>query len=1037
LVLLGIAAFPRIPSDILPDFDRPVVTSFFSYPGLPTVEMEKSVTARIERVLTLAGGLEHIESRTMPGAAIIKVFFRPGTDPSSAMNDIVNQEANDIHHLPPGIEYPFTLRSEPANLPVVLAAISGEGLSESELYSVGYYAVRNKMGGLEGVQIPHPFGGKFRQMMVYVDPQKLESYQLSAVDVIDALEDANLVLAGGTLKVGSLDYQVHPVNTLPTTDDIDHVPIAIRDGRPIFIKDIGYASDDAAIQYNIVRVNGVRSVYAPMMREPGQNTIAVVDRIREGLAREVPNMKLRGEIPEQTQIDLVSDQSAYIRSAIDNLRYEVLLGAGLVALVVVLFLRRLRASVAVLLVLPLSLLIGVLGFYFTGSTLNVMTLGGLALAVGTVVDAGIVVVENTVRHYRNLGKDVRQAAVDGASEVAGPVLAGTITTLAVFTPVLFLSGMIRDLFAPLSLAAVITIGASYILALTVIPAFCARFLASKRDLKRATNAKAARGTAMERGYERLLRPTLRQPLLTTVVILAVTAASFLLWPKLGSDLFPDVDAGTFELRIKTIPGTRLEDTEALVAEIEAAIREVIPSDELQTLISNIGLPVGKAAGYSTILSSNSGGDTAFIVVNLLNEGRATSTSTYVERLRELLGQRFPREQFLFVKGGIINAALNEGVAAPIDIQLTTSDLGPARQAAEQIVRAVREVPGAVDVQIAQALDYPQLDIQVDRTKAAYYGLTQRNVAENVLTALGSSTGYRPMIWLDPSSGTDFFVGVQFADNEADSFEELRNLPLVVNDRAGRRTVPLSSVAEIRRVNIPGEIARNNIARVMDVYANVSGRDLGSVVADVEAVLEDVVLPDGITMELRGPVTTMRAGAASLGLGLLTATILVFLVLMAQFRSFVDPLLIVLAVPLGLAGVVLMLYLTGTTQNIQSLTGTLMLIGVVVNRSILIVEFANARMREGVSAYDAAVAAARTRLRPILMTALVLIASMLPFTFQLAPGNEAMIPLARALVGGLLVSTVLTLFLVPCAYVLVKRSGTPGATGATGTAGALA
>jgi HAE1 family hydrophobic/amphiphilic exporter-1 len=451
------------------------------------------------------------------------------------------------------------------------------------------------------------------------------------------------------------------------------------------------------------------------------------------------------------------------------------------------------------------------------------------------------------------------------------------------------------------------------------------------------------------------------------------------------------------------------------------------------VISNIGLPVGKAAGYSTILSSNSGPDTAFIVVNLYNRGRRTSTATYVERLRALLNERFPRERFLFVKGGIINAALNEGVAAPIDIQLSAGSLGPAREAAEKIVREVRKVPGAVDVQIAQALDYPQLDIQVDRTKAAYYGLSQRDVAENVLTAYGASTGFRPMIWLDPETGTDFFMGVQFADNEADSLDELRNLPLVVEKGGGRRTIPLASVARIRRVNIPGEIARADISRVMDVYANVSGRDLGSVVGDVEAVLGGIGLPDGVTMELRGPVTTMRAGVQSLGIGLLTATILVFLVLMAQFRSFIDPLLIVLAVPLGLAGVIWMLYLTGTTQNIQSLTGTLMLIGVVVNRSILIVEFANARLKEGVAPLEAVIVAARTRLRPILMTALVLVASMLPFTVQVVPGNEAMIPLARALVGGLVVSTVLTMFLVPAAYVLVKRAGGADATPALGAA----
>lgn len=1022
LCLLGLVTFPRISADILPDFNRPVVVSFFSYPGLPTIEMENSVTSRVERALTLAGGLDRIESRTMPGASIIKVFFQPGTDPSSAMNDVVNLEASDMFHLPPGIEYPFTLRSEPANLPVVLAAITGEGLSESELYSIGYYAVRNKMGGLQGVQIPHPFGGRFRQMMIYVDPQKLEAYQLSPVDVVDALESANLVLAGGTLKLGTTDYQVHTVNTLPTTTDIDNVPVAIRDGRPIFVKDIGYAQDDAAIQYNIVRVNGNRSVYVPLLREPGENTIDVVDRIKEGLAQEIPNMKLRGEIPEATQVDLVSDQSEYIRRAISNLQYEVLLGAGLVALVILVFLRNIRASLAVLLVLPLSLLIGILGLFFTGNTLNVMTLAGLALAVGAVVDAGIVVVENIVRHYHIKGKDVSQAAADGASEVAAPVFAGTITTLAVFTPVIFLTGMIHDLFAPLSQAAVIAIAASYLVAMTVVPAFCARFLAAKRDAVTAvTDNEKNTGIPMERWYERQLEKTLRWPRLTTAIILAATAGSFLLLPYLGSELFPDVDAGTFEIRLKTIPGTRLEETEKLVAEIEDTINEIIPAYELQSLIANIGLPVGKGAGFSTVLSSNSGPDTAFLIVNLVNEGRSTSTRDYVERLRETLNERFPREKFLFVTGGIINAALNEGVAVPIDIQISAGSLARAREAAEQIVRAVRQVSGTADVQIAQALDYPQLDIQVDRTKAAYYGLSQRDVAENVLIALGSSTGLRPMIWIDPESGTDFFMGVQFVDNEVESLDELRNLPLAVMGTNGRRTIPLASVAEIRRVNIPGEISRTNLSRVIDVYVNVSGRDLGSVVSDVESVLEDIELPNGVTFELRGPVTAMRAGAESLGLGLLTATILVFLVLMAQFRSFVDPFLIVLAVPLGLAGVIWMLFLTGTTQNIQSLTGALMLIGVVVNRSILIVEFANARLREGHTPLVAVTTAAITRLRPILMTALVLVASMLPFTFQLAPGNEAMIPLARALVGGLLVSTVLTLFLVPCAYVLVKKS----------------
>src|SRR6056297_3251022 len=478
LCVLGAAVVPGITIDILPDFKKPVVVSFFSYPGLPTLDMEKSVTSRVERALTLAGKIEHQESRTVPGAAVIKVFFQPGADASSAMNDIVNLEASDMFHLPPGIEYPFTLRSEPANLPVVLAAIGGEGLSESELYTIGYYAVRNKMGGLKGVQIPHPFGGKFRQMMVYVDPDKLRAYHLSAADVVDAMQKSNLVLAAGTARMGGTDYQVHPRNTLPDTAEIEAIPIAIRNERPIFIRDVARVVDDAALQYNIVRVNGKRSVYCPLLREPGENTIAVVDRIYEGIGTEIPKMIERGDIPAATEVTLVSDQSSYIRNAMSNLITQIGLGAVLVVAIVVIFLRRLVPSIIIIATIVFAVLIGALGFAFSGQTINVMTLGGLALAIGTVVDAGIVVVENVIRHQR-MGKTPLDAAREGTQEVAGPILAGTVTTLAVFIPAIFLTGMIRDLFEPLSVAATLTIGASYVLALSIVPAFCATFVRAK------------------------------------------------------------------------------------------------------------------------------------------------------------------------------------------------------------------------------------------------------------------------------------------------------------------------------------------------------------------------------------------------------------------------------------------------------------------------------------------------------------------------------------------------------------------------------
>ncbi len=1014
LCLLGAAVIPSITIDILPDFKKPVVVSFFSYPGLPTVDMEKSVTSRVERALTLAGKIEHQESRTLPGAAIIKIFFQPGADASSAMNDIVNLEASDMFHLPPGIEWPFTLRSEPSNLPVVLAAISGEGLSESQLYTIGYYAVRNKMGGLKGVQIPHPFGGKFRQMMVYVDPIKMQACHVSATDVVDALRKSNLVLAGGSARLGGMDYQIHPTNTLPTPADIEAIPITVRDGHPVFLRDCARVVDDAAIQYNIVRVNGKRSVYCPLLREPGENTIATVDKIYEAIAREIPLMKDREEVPPETEVTLVADQSDSIRKSMSSLAQQLGWGSLLVAVVVLLFLRSIIPTLIIVSTILLAVLIGGLGFAFTGQTINVMTLGGIALAIGTVVDAGIVVVENIVRHQR-MGKSMLSAAREGTQEVSGAILAGTVTTLAVFLPAVFLSGMIKYLFEPLSLAATMTIGASYVLALTVVPAACVSLLRDRTSTKPTENEDNARPRGI---YGRVLETILGGPAVVAVAICLAVGATFMLFPRLGSELFPEVDAGAFELRVKTLPGTELIATEKLIERIESTIKEVIPEDQIKTLIANIGLPVGKGAGFSTVLSSNSGPDTAYLIVNLEQQNRRINTATYVKRLREKLAEEYPLEQFLFVSGGIVNMALSEGIATPINVQVTAGSLGQCRDAAEKVVAAVATIPGTVDVQIAQALDYPQFDVQVDRTRAKYLGLDQEKVAQTVLTALGSSVGYAPTIWIDPKSGTDFFMGVQYETNELKSLDDLRNMPISLEGSEGPMTIPLSSIASVKRVTIPGEVAHYNIARVNDIHVNVSGRDIGSVARDVERKLAELEFEKGVSASIRGPVETMKSGMSMLGYGLAVATVLVYLVLMAQFRSFVDPLVIMLAVPLGLGGVVLVLYLTNTNLNIQSLMGTLMMIGVVVNNSILLVEFANQQVAKGRSHRDAMMSAAQVRLRPIMMTSLTLVASMLPLAIEFAPGNEAMIPLARALLGGMVVSTLLTLILVPCVYLLV-------------------
>lgn len=508
--------------------------------------------------------------------------------------------------------------------------------------------------------------------------------------------------------------------------------------------------------------------------------------------------------------------------------------------------------------------------------------------------------------------------------------------------------------------------------------------------------------------------------LVVLTSVALVGGSALLLPGIGSELFPQVDAGTFELRLKTRPGTRLEETEALVARIEGTIQDVIGKEHIKTIISNIGLPVGKGAGFSTILSSNSGPDTAYLIVNLNSEGRTVSSAEYVRRLRAKLHDEYPEDQFLFVNGSLVNMALNEGVPSPINVQVSAGTVEKCREVAEMLVEKLTPIDGASDVQIAQSLDYPQLDIQVDRVRAKYLGLDQEEVAQTILTCLGSSVGFAPTIWVDPKTGVDFFIGVQYESNEIESLDEIRNIPLSLNSKDGPVTIPLSNIATVRRVNIPGEIAHYNIARVNDVYVNVDGRDVGGVAADVERVLSGIEFENGVTVTVRGPVATMKEGMQMLGTGLVVAAILVYLVMLAQFKSFVDPLIIILAVPLGLAGVLGMLYATQTTLNIQSLMGTLMMIGVVVNNSILLVEFANQLLAKGMSPRDAALKSAEIRLRPILMTSLTLVASMAPLAVHLAPGGEAMIPLARAVIGGMVASTVLTLFVVPCVYAMVKR-----------------
>ena len=1026
LCVLGVAVIPGITIDILPDFKKPVVVSFFSYPGLPTMDMEKSVTSRVERALTLAGKIEHQESRTVPGAAVIKIFFQPGADASSAMNDIVNLEASDMFHLPPGIEWPFTLRSEPSNLPVVLAAISGEGLSESQLYTIGYYAVRNKMGGLKGVQIPHPFGGKFRQMMVYVDPAKLRAYHISPTDVVTALRKSNLVLAAGTAEIGGTDYQVHPRNTLPTTEEIEAIPVVVREDRPVFIRDVARVVDDAALQYNIVRVNGKRSVYCPLLREPGENTISVVDRIYEGIGSEIPKMKKRGDIPEATEVKIgfgsigVHPQSD--EESVDADRVGRPSGCD----------RCHRVSAQV----PahgdhhcndrLCRPHWCLGIRVHRSNDQRHDSGwnrtrdwnsGRRGHCGR-RECGAPPANGKAAWASRLGRYVGSLRRDlgGHHHHIGRVLAGRLPDRD--DQILIHASVARGDDDHWCVVHPGTHGGACLLR---------QFSSRTADTRNRLNVGPRRDLA-SRKSRRLRTFSLGPPSRPGRWRAGRCSRSRLdvfsccrVWER---NCFRKWTRVRLKSGSRRCPGTKLEETEALVARLEETIQSVIPKEEIETLIANIGLPVGKGAGFSTVLSSNSGPDTAYLIVNLKQQNRKTPTVSYIEQLREKLAEEYPLEQFLFVSGGIVNMALNEGVPTPISVQVSAGTIGKCREEAERIVRAIRPIDGTADVQIAQSLDYPQFDVQVDRTRAKYLGVDQEEVAQTVLTALGSSVGYSPTIWIDPKTGVDFFMGVQYEGNEFQSLDDIRNIPISLDTAKGPMTIPLANIATVRRVNIPGEVAHYNIARVNDVHVNVSGRDLGSVASEIRSTLDEMDFENGVSVTLRGPVEKMQSGMKMLGIGLAVATLLVYLVLMAQFRSFIDPLIIMLAVPLGFGGVILVLHYTNTCINIQSLIGTLMMVGVVVNNSILLVDFANQRRSKGLPAKDAILSAAQVRLRPILMTSLTLIASMIPLSFQLAPGNEAMMSLSRALLGGMVVSTILTLVLIPCVYTLMHGRDDP-------------
>jgi multidrug efflux pump subunit AcrB len=1014
--VVGVTCLVRMPVDLFPPIRIPVVVVATFFAGMPPEQVENDITGRFERFFTLAAGIEHMESRSLSGVSLIKIFFQPGVNPDAAVTTIANLAMADLRRLPPGTLPPVVLKFDASSLPVCLVTLKGEGLNETQLRDFGQFAVRNQMANVRGASVPQPFGGRYRQIMVYVDPLKLEAHGLSVMDVVRRVNDANLILPAGDVKIGPFDYNVYANSQINAIREINAIPLKSVGNATVLVGDVGEAKDAAQIQYCIVRVDGQHSVYLPVLKQGGEdNTIAVVD----GVKKVVGDLL---DVPKKLVADVVFDQSLFVRAAIRNLIHEGLIGLLLTGLLILVFLGSLRATAAVFLCIPLSALAAFIALSLGGGTINVMLLGGLALAFSRLIDNSVVVLENIFRHLE-MREPPEVAAERGANEVALPVLAATFATAVVFFPVTFLYGVSRFLFTALALGVVLSLFASYFVALTVVPLFCAKMLKGHGDDANANPAEAGerRGWGrrfngwFNRKFQRMLDRygltldlALVRPMATVLGITIAFLLSLAVYPFIGKAYFPQTDPGQFVINLKATTGLRLELTEKLVGQVEQIVREVVPAEDLKILVSNIGVQ----PGFSSMYTPNSGPHTAFLQVGL-QARRHRSSFEYLERVRQRVKRELPELSAYFRTGGLVGAILDLGMPAPMDIAVSGMDLKAAHATATRIAQDVRRLPGVADVLVPVDMDYPALDLNIDRVRADQLGLSAKEAVSSVITALTSDAMIAPSYWVDPKTGNDYFLTVQYPEQYVKNLADLGGMPL----RTPQLTKPtrLENLSQIARSRAPTEVDHYQLRRVVDVYVAPQGEDLHTVFAGVQKIVARTPLPQDVRVMVRGSVQAMRTSFKSFALGLILATLLVYLILTAQFESFLDPLVILLAVPTGLTGVLLILYFTGTTLNVMSLMGVVMMVGIVVSNSILIVEFTRRLRREGKPLREAVGLACRVRLRPVLMTSLATLIGLLPLAVNLGSGSEAYAPLARAIIGGLAASVVLTVFIVPAAY----------------------
>jgi hydrophobe/amphiphile efflux-1 (HAE1) family protein len=1024
IAILGFVALGRLPIDLFPNINLPIINIGTVYTGAGVLDIEKTVTYPIEKAVSAVSDVKFVESKSRQGLSTVRLWMNWGADVNNGQSEVVQRIQQILNSLPTGIKQPFIVRFDLSNIPVALVTVSGGGLDERQLYDIAYNTVEPQLERLGGVASASVDGGKVRQITVNLNRDQLYAKRLSVLDVVRAVNEANFLLPSGDIKVGRLDYNIYTNNQFKIVQPMEDIVVR-RTGTQetsIHVKDLGRVEDSAETQTAVVRIDGQRGVFMRVNKQPGANTIAVVDQVRELLPKVIG-------VPPGVKVGITLDQSTYIRQAIQSLWHEALQGSALAFLVILIFLRSLTSTLIISIAIPLSILLSFICMYFLGQTLNVFTLGGLALAVGRLVDDSIVELENINRHLNIPGTPRRKAVLDAAREVAMPIFSATITTIIVFVPTVFLEGQIKLLFIPLTFTISISLFASFLVSRTVTPLLALRVLKPEKPIDPASRGFKDRVfrfsvrffEGMEVFYERLIEWALghRRLVVGSVAVafvgslFLVTAPYFGLKPLIGTEFFPPSDEGQFRVNLKAPIGTRVEETERIVRGMESVIRANTRPDEVISIVSNVGIPQGRSA----VFTSNTGPHSATVQVYLTTaDKRKRSDREIVNALRPKFAGQFPGTTYRFIAGGLVSRIINFGSETAIEVEMLGYDLATAEALSREVARLMQATEGVADVTVSRDANYPQFELTVDREKAAAAGISQRDLAQAALFSLNSNSSVNPSIFTDSRTGNQYNLVVQLDEPYRRTPEDLGRLFVTVNDRP----VLLSTVAEITQSAGPVEIERKYQQRLVRISANAVGRDLGSLSEELEAKFRQLPLPAGFSIRLGGQSEQQRESFSSLYFTSILAVILVYMVLASQFKSLKDPFTIMFSVPMGLIGVFWALYLTNTTLSTTSFMGIIMMVGIVVSNGVLLVEYINERRRHGEPLLVAVPRAGRIRLRPILMTVLTTVVGLLPMALAFGVGTEANQPLAIAVIGGLLVSTFFTLVLIPTLYVIFEE-----------------